>query len=264
MTTEQTLPPLPEPEKWAEQEYFGEAPKWEGFFTDDQMRAYASEAVRNALERYPQPPTTDDEIGTLMHDIRNAVDLAGKGQWNAALEEVRNIKADLFRRKALAPQAPALTEEQREEILDEMVNTHGFSGGETEQMVGLVIDATIDALAADSPVAVVVQAQAPALTDEQESAAFETWISRDVGAFALKRWLDTTAYENTRVQDYRTGWFEAVKWLRAILAAASPTLPPLTDSMRAVLRNEKGTYQSEDELYAALVAASTQPKGETP
>src|SRR5690606_28563104 len=35
-----------------------------------------------------------------------------------------------------------------------------------------------------------------------------------------------------------------------------PAMPPLTDAMRAVLRNEKDLYGSEDELYAALCVAA--------
>ena len=34
------------------------------------------------------------------------------------------------------------------------------------------------------------------------------------------------------------------------------SMPPLTDAMRAVIRNEHTLYQSEDELYAALVEAA--------
>ncbi len=45
-----------------------------------------------------------------------------------------------------------------------------------------------------------------------------------------------------------------------VAAQAQPTMPPLTDAMRAVLRNEHCVYDSEDALYAALCAAAqTQP-----
>ena len=45
-----------------------------------------------------------------------------------------------------------------------------------------------------------------------------------------------------------------------VATQAQPTMPPLTDSMRAVLRNEHEVYESEDALYAALCdAAGAQP-----
>lgn len=44
-------------------------------------------------------------------------------------------------------------------------------------------------------------------------------------------------------------------------AQAQPTMPALTDAMRAVLRNEHCVYESEDALYAALCdAAQAQPQ----
>ncbi len=36
----------------------------------------------------------------------------------------------------------------------------------------------------------------------------------------------------------------------------SKSMPPLTDAMRSVLRNDRGAYQSEDDLYAALCEAA--------
>jgi hypothetical protein len=45
-------------------------------------------------------------------------------------------------------------------------------------------------------------------------------------------------------------------------ARARPTMPALTDAMRAVLRNEHDVYLTEDALYAALCdAAGAQPSG---
>lgn len=45
-------------------------------------------------------------------------------------------------------------------------------------------------------------------------------------------------------------------------AQAQPTMPALTDAMRAVLRNEHCVYDSEDALYAALCdAAQAQSSG---
>src|SRR5690606_31068723 len=45
-----------------------------------------------------------------------------------------------------------------------------------------------------------------------------------------------------------------------LMTQAQPTMPALTDAMRAVLRNEREVYESEDALYAALCdAAGAQP-----
>lgn len=45
--------------------------------------------------------------------------------------------------------------------------------------------------------------------------------------------------------------------LRSVSAAqAQPIMPPLTDAMRAVIRNEHDVYGNEDALYAALCAAA--------
>ena len=44
--------------------------------------------------------------------------------------------------QAMPKEWVGLTDEQREDIWDEMVNTHGFAGDETEYMVDLVITAT--------------------------------------------------------------------------------------------------------------------------
>ncbi|MFT0546976.1 hypothetical protein ACMHYO_11610 [Allopusillimonas ginsengisoli] len=41
-----------------------------------------------------------------------------------------------------------------------------------------------------------------------------------------------------------------------VAAQAQPTMPPLTDAMRAVLRNEHCVYDSDDALYAALCDAA--------
>ncbi len=47
-----------------------------------------------------------------------------------------------------------------------------------------------------------------------------------------------------------------------VAAQAQPTMPQLTDAMRAVLRNEHCVYDSEDDLYAALCdAAQAQSSG---
>lgn len=50
---------------------------------------------------------------------------------------------------------------------------------------------------------------------EGERAAFESWIENEAGAGAARRWLNTEAYENGRVQDYRTGWIACLEWLAA-------------------------------------------------
>src|SRR5690606_24092966 len=45
-----------------------------------------------------------------------------------------------------------------------------------------------------------------------------------------------------------------------VAAQAQPSMPALTDAMRAVIRNEHDVYGNEDALYAALCAAAqTQP-----
>lgn len=43
--------------------------------------------------------------------------------------------------------------------------------------------------------------------------------------------------------------------LASLSDAAQATMPPLTDAMRAVLRNENCIYGTEDELYTALCEA---------
>ncbi|WP_323016389.1 hypothetical protein [Castellaniella sp.] len=73
-------------------------------------------------------------------------------------------------------------------------------------------------------------------------------------ATSRDRWM----YQQGRLaeRDPRTpGSFAA-----EIPAQAQPTMPPLTEAMRAVLRNEHCVYDSEDALYAALCNAA----GSTP
>lgn len=43
-----------------------------------------------------------------------------------------------------------------------------------------------------------------------------------------------------------------------IANAQTSVMPPLTDAMRAVIRNETDVYDSEDSLYAALCTAASQ------
>ena len=57
---------------------------------------------------------------------------------------------------------------------------------------------------------------------EGERAAFESWIENEAGAGASRRWLNTEAYENGRVQDYRTGWIACLEWLAAAAAVPAP------------------------------------------
>lgn len=52
----------------------------------------------------------------------------------------------------------------------------------------------------------------PDMAGERE--AFEGRVIREVGDGAAVKWLGTPAYENTRVQDYRTGWVWCLEWLR--------------------------------------------------
>lgn len=54
---------------------------------------------------------------------------------------------------------------------------------------------------------------------EVERQLFESWIVRECGPGASKRWLNTDAYENMRVNDYRTGW---VACLGLISATTQP------------------------------------------
>ena len=49
---------------------------------------------------------------------------------------------------------------------------------------------------------------------------------------------------------------DAPRFVVHVPAQAQPIMPPLTDAMRAVLRNEHCVYDSEDALYAALVTAA--------
>lgn len=39
-----------------------------------------------------------------------------------------------------------------------------------------------------------------------ERQLFESWVVREAGTGAAKRWFGTDAYENLRINDYRTGW----------------------------------------------------------
>lgn len=59
------------------------------------------------------------------------------------------------------------------------------------------------------------------VTDAVELAAFEEIVSEKAGPGAVTKWLGTTGYENTRVQDYREGWLWALNWLKS-LASTSP------------------------------------------
>jgi len=58
-----------------------------------------------------------------------------------------------------------------------------------------------------------------------------------------------------------SAWFK-LGWQARATAPQPATMPPLTDAMRAVLRNERDLYGSEDELYAALCVAAGERKGE--
>lgn len=71
-----------------------------------------------------------------------------------------------------------------------------------------------------------------------------------VAGEAMSRW----AYDESEMQEYARAAVEADRQRRG--EPVEPTMPPLTDAMRAVLRNEHCVYDSEDALYAALCDAA--------
>ena len=60
-------------------------------------------------------------------------------------------------------------------------------------------------LAADTPFVI-----------ENEQVAFDAWIKKEAGDEAAKRWPNENGpmYERARVQDYRTGWVECLRWMK--------------------------------------------------
>jgi hypothetical protein len=117
---------------------------------------------------------------------------------------------------------------------------------------------------------------------EAERVAFEAWIVRDAGAGAVKRWPNARgqAYENDRVQDYRTGWVECYDWMtqaRAQLAAPAG----VADGCRlvpvvATLAMKNAGWQEIDRqgidpescemqtIYHAMLAAAPSPAPASP
>jgi len=65
------------------------------------------------------------------------------------------------------------------------------------------------------------------VTDERQ--LFESWIVRECGPGETKRWLNTEAYENMRVNDYRTGWVACLGLMSAAPQPVSAAEVPMPE-----------------------------------
>jgi hypothetical protein len=74
------------------------------------------------------------------------------------------------------------------------------------------------------PASVAPGGQPLAQADERE--AFDAWAEDQVGPGASRRWLKTEAYENSRVQDYRTGWLACLQRASGLVDPVVPTPEP--------------------------------------
>jgi hypothetical protein len=84
------------------------------------------------------------------------------------------------------------------------------------------------------------------------------WQSRlkDRSSPVVDHWVNISPDGAKTLMEKYANVYEVRALYTAAHAPAQPSLPALTDAMRAVLTNDAGAYQSADELYAALCKAA--------
>ncbi|WP_368655445.1 hypothetical protein ABRY94_11980 [Castellaniella ginsengisoli] len=120
--------------------------------------------------------------------------------------------------------------------------------------------ASEDADQADQADAAALVVEADAVLSGQPAASAEpvAWESKTL---AYQKYITDARYQNLRPAAKR--WYKPYRCTSCaapVAAQAQPAMPPLTEAMRAVLRNENDVYGDEDALYSALCdAAQAQP-----
>lgn len=100
---------------------------------------------------------------------------------------------------------------------------------------------------------------------EGEREAFEAVVAKEAGPSATKRWLNTDAYENSRINDNRLGWVWCLEWLARTASKPQPkgltdeqvrAVEPLLEPARAKLNARNYPVNAEDfREYAAVILA---------
>ncbi len=90
------------------------------------------------------------------------------------------------------------------------------------------------------------------VTQAQDRETFEAWCDRNEYDRAQR--LDGTGYNNPSTARAWQAWKDCAALAQQ--PGGKPTMPPLNEAMRAVLRNERDIYGDEDTLYAALCEAA--------